>query len=188
MSATPLSDGEFGRLFEASHKALWAIAVGVVQDRTLAYDIVQEAAVIALGKRHEFDKRTSFSAWAGQIVRFVALNEGRKRNRQRAASIPQSSFGGPVASAPTPLSASGGDTRAGFRDPRLASALDALDDTARSCLVMRTVLDMPYPQIAESLGIPEGTAMSHVYRARAALRNALGSLSGPGPGRGEGAA
>ncbi|MFN0012834.1 MAG: RNA polymerase sigma factor [Phycisphaerales bacterium] len=180
--AAPLSQAEFGRLFEAHHKALWAIAVGVVQDRTLAHDIVQEAAVIALGKKHEFDSRTSFPAWAGQIVRFVALNEGRKRNRQRAAAIPQSSFPGPVARAPTPAPVSSGTVgAAGFRDGRLAAALDTLDDTARSCLIMRTVLDMPYAQIAESLGVPEGTAMSHVHRARAALRKALGTHNPSGP-------
>ena len=175
----PISDDEFGRLFAAHHKALWAIAVGIVSDRTLAHDIVQEAAVIALGKKHEFAPRTSFVAWAGQIVRFVSLNEGRKRQRHRASPIPQSSFGMPAAPATGPgLGTSAGGSGGGFRDPRLAEALDTIDATARSCLVMRTVLDMPYAQIAEALGIPEGTAMSHVHRTRAALRKALGSPNG----------
>ncbi len=177
--AARLSDTEFGRLFEAHHKALWAVAVGVLADRTLAHDVVQDAAVIALEKKHEFDRRTSFAAWAGQIVRFVALNEGRKRQRQRAGQLPQSSVGGPAASTPRSDEA-GGTGRSGFRDARLGPALDLLDDVARACLVMRTVLEMPYAQISESLGIPEGTAMSHVHRARAALRRALGSLSGSG--------
>ena len=180
----PVSVDEFGRLFAAHHKALWAIAVGIVSDRTLAHDLVQEAAVIALEKKHEFDPRTSFSAWAGQIVRFVSLNEGRKRQRHKASPIPQSSFGiapaAPTVSVPGTSGAEGASGN-GFRDPRLAAALDALDSTARSCLVMRTVLDMPYAQIAEALSIPEGTAMSHVHRARAALRKALVSISGSGP-------
>src|SRR5205085_11053883 len=69
----------FGAAFEASSRALWCIAAAIVKDRTLAHDVVQEAAVVALRKIDEFDPRTSFAAWAGQIVRFVALNARRGR-------------------------------------------------------------------------------------------------------------
>ncbi|MCA8975519.1 MAG: sigma-70 region 4 domain-containing protein [Planctomycetes bacterium] len=53
--------------------------------------------------------------------------------------------------------------------------LNCLRETTRICLLLRTVLDLPYPEIGEMLGIPEGSAMSHVHRARqqlvARLRN-----------------
>ena len=40
---------DFGTRFIESYRILWLIAAGIVQDRTAAEDVVQEAAVIALG-------------------------------------------------------------------------------------------------------------------------------------------
>ena len=45
-----------------------------------------------------------------------------------------------------------------------------LEETARTCLLLRTLRDMPYREISLLLDIPEGTAMSHVHRARQAMR------------------
>ena len=58
-------------------------------------------------------------------------------------------------------------------DDDVVAALMSLDETARACLLMKTVLDLPYREIAAALGVPEGTAMSHVHRARGALRERL---------------
>ena len=44
---------------------------------------------------------------------------------------------------------------------------------ARACLLLRAVQDLDYSELSRLLGIPEGTAMSHVHRARNALRRAL---------------
>ena len=41
---------------------------------------------------------------------------------------------------------------------------------------MRTLMDMPYHDISLALNIPEGTAMSHVHRARMNLRSKLADL------------
>ena len=48
------------------------LAAAILHDKTAALDVVQEAAVVAMNKLAEFDPRTSFAAWAGQIVRFLA--------------------------------------------------------------------------------------------------------------------
>ena len=53
--------------------------------------------------------------------------------------------------------------------------LNALEETPRICLLLRTLRNMPYKEIALALGIPEGTAMSHVHRARAAMRKSIDS-------------
>ncbi len=156
----------FESAFKASAKALWCIAAAIVKDRSLAHDIVQEAAVVAMGKMSEFDRNTSFAAWAGQIVRFTALNELRRKGK-----APKSGDDA--------LTSSGVRARPGASasDPeirgQLSTAMETLDDTARACLLMRTVMDMPYQEIGAALGIPEGTAMSHVHRSRQALRAKL---------------
>ena len=58
-------------------------------------------------------------------------------------------------------------------DDDVLKALDALEETARACLLLRTVMDMPYKEVSLALDIPEGTAMSHVHRARKTMRDRL---------------
>lgn len=166
-----LTSAEFSTLFQSNHRALWCIAAAITRDSVGAHDVVQEAAVIALGKLHEFDPSTSFTAWCGQIVRYSALNERRRGGRSRAISTDPAIMAetSPAAHSPEDVSMFSG---------ALAAALETLEETARACLLMRTVMDMTYKQIAEALGVPEGTAMSHVHRSRQALRARLESAAG----------
>lgn len=159
----------FASLFSGASKGLWCIAAAIVRDRSLAHDIVQEAAVTALGKLDQFSPGTSFAAWMGQIVRYTALNELRRGKRARTTPVdPHTMVHARANEASTP--------EMDGMDPALQSALDTLEDTARTCLIMRTVMDMPYRNISAALGIPEGTAMSHVHRSRTALRSVLAEV------------
>jgi RNA polymerase sigma factor (sigma-70 family) len=76
----------FAQHFKQSFAVLWTIAAGIVGDRAMAEDIVQEAALVGLNKFDQFQSGTSFTAWMGQVVRNVALNIARKEQRQRAGA------------------------------------------------------------------------------------------------------
>jgi RNA polymerase sigma-70 factor (ECF subfamily) len=67
-------------------------------------------------------------------------------------------------------------------DDQVLDALRDLAETARACLLMKTVMELDYKHIARVLGIAEGTAMSHVHRARSRMRAAL-SAEGLDAGR-----
>jgi len=163
MHSTPLSQSEFAQLFQEHARALWCIAVAVLGNRDEAEDVLQESALTGLAKRQEFVRGTSFAHWMGQVVRYTALNEGRRRRVRKASSVDglraTARDGPPDVSEPF--------------DDRVLAALASLDETARACLLMRTVLDFSYRQISESLQIAEGTAMSHVHRSRMRMRAAL---------------
>lgn len=180
----------FATRFESAWPTLWYIAAAVLGERSGADDVLQEAALVALSKLPQFDPQTNFTAWMSRIVRFVALNHARRRHKTSASSIdPQSMdvvvVGGPHATQRGPLINGRGELfpgQEGF-DDRVLAALRSLDETARACLLLRTLMDMPYREISLALDIAEGTAMSHVHRARAALRERLDLRT---PGRGEG--
>jgi RNA polymerase sigma-70 factor (ECF subfamily) len=70
------------------------------------------------------------------------------------------------------------DDQAIFDDDVL-SALKSLGADARCCLLLRVVEELSYHDISELMEIPEGTAMSHVHRAKAALRQRLGHTKAP---------
>jgi RNA polymerase sigma-70 factor (ECF subfamily) len=184
-----LTAEEFARCFQRGAPALWTLAAGILGDRTEAEDVLQEACLAALGKLDDFDPGTNFQAWMGRFVRNVALNESRKRARRQTRSTdPALLDGGPGARAPRngkhveppralfvrgELALDQGDF-----DDRVLSGLRELARVPRACLLLRSVLELSYAEIAELLAIPEGTAMSHVHRSRVFLRARLSGAGG----------
>ncbi|MFQ5492056.1 MAG: RNA polymerase sigma factor [Phycisphaerae bacterium] len=174
-------EAEFSAQFDACYRSFWLVAAGVVNNAALADDVVQEAAIIALNKLGEFEPGSNFRAWMGQIVRFVALNHLRKQRQRQAASLDPAILEVAVphspSSEPTPeLHLSGrGQLPEGQHhfDDRVVHALGSLSEVARACLLLRTVEGLSYVEVASLLDIPEGTAMSHVHRARRQMRERL---------------
>jgi RNA polymerase sigma-70 factor (ECF subfamily) len=185
-----LSTQQFARLFEEHWRLLWCASAAVLSDRTLAQDCVQQAAVIGLERLETFDAGTSFAAWMTQIVRHVSMNEARKGRRRRTSSMETEALDARTGKHEAPAFARAVTSRGGLTadqasfDDDLTGALDGLDETARSCLLLRVVVDLPYREIGQALGIPEGTAASHVHRARKALRERLSGTTGRGEGKG----
>lgn len=183
-----LSPAKFASHFQACSRELWCVAAGVLGRRDSADDVLQEAAVIGLGKLDSFDPGTSFAAWMAQIVRYVALNHRRKHQRSRTSAADQGLLEAqPAANSREPLGLThrGEVNRAheAFDDAML-QALENLEPVARECLLLRVVMDMPYKDVARIVGVPEGTAMSHVHRSRHTLRAALTKPhQGGSPGR-----
>lgn len=160
-----LSRDEFARALEEHRGLLVCLAASVLGTRAGAEDVVQEAAIVGLAKLDAFVPGTSFVAWMGRIVRYVALNQARSgaRSGARRSGADVERLSRP--SSPSPIAVD--------FDDRLMRALAGLAETARAALLLRTVLELGYREIAEVLEIPEGTAMSHVHRSREALRRAL---------------
>lgn len=178
-----LTTQRFAERFQDARGTLWCIAAAVTADRAAADDILQEAALIALGKLEQFDPATNFTAWMGKFVRFIALNHARRRKRAATASVDPQSFetlpvNGRMHKAPVdrmPSLTGHGQLAAESEafDDRVLGALRTLEETARACLLLRTLRDMTYRDIALALNIAEGTAMSHVHRARTAMRERM---------------
>ncbi len=178
-----LSPELFADRFTACSRTLWCVAAAIVGDQALAEDILQEAAVIALHKLDKFDPDTDFAAWMTQIVRYVALNHAHRRSRRHTVAVDPVHLNGKVAAdtRETRLELTGrgqlGVDHAdqGGIDDELLAALRLLDEDTRACLLLRVVMELPYSEISRTLGIPQGTAMSHVHRARRALHDQLTS-------------
>jgi RNA polymerase sigma-70 factor, ECF subfamily len=171
----------FAAEFTAASASLWTVAAGVLGHRNHAEDVLQEAAVIGLQKRATFTPGTSFVAWMARIVRFCAQNQRRRLRRRRTETWASDLIDASRASPPTIQRADAIDVHLetdasvdAFSDQVLL-ALQDLKPVARTCLLLKVVADREYREIATLLGIPEGTAMSHVSRARAALAQRLAS-------------
>jgi RNA polymerase sigma-70 factor (ECF subfamily) len=170
----------FAAHYREAYPRLTLVAAGVTGDRQAAEDIVQEAAVIAFEKAARFAPGSNFAAWLAEIVRRCALNHRRKKQLRRTfpadpVVLGQMDSGASPASESSPIARHTGeilDDQAAF-DDELMNALNQLSDDARSCLLLRTVEKLSYAEIAALMHMPEGTAMSHVHRSKAALREKL---------------
>jgi DNA-directed RNA polymerase specialized sigma24 family protein len=60
----------------------------------------------------------------------------------------------------------------------LQDALSRLDDTYRTPVLLYDVLGRSYAEIAELLGVAEGTVKSRIFRGRAELARQLGTSAG----------
>src|SRR5882762_3445782 len=179
---------DFSAQFKASFRTLWLVAVGITGDHGGAEDVVQEAALLALGKLDKFEPGTNFRAWMAQMVRYVALNHSRKRHKHKASALgPELEETGALASSQAAESAlrlgRHGELPAdqAFFDDQVVKALNSVSDVARACLLLRTLEQMEYSEISKVRQIPEGTAMSHVHRPRQHLRERLANLAPPTP-------
>lgn len=176
-----LTPAEFARRFEDASRLLWCVACGVVADRAAAEDVVQDAAMIALQKLDDYEPGTHFTAWMSRIVRYTALNQMRRLASRRRTEVSTGEedalerFAGrgdePVAQGVDRTGVLAADQT--LFDDRVVRALQGVGETARACLLLRVVGDLDYREISAALEIPEGTAMSHVHRARKSLRELL---------------
>jgi RNA polymerase sigma-70 factor, ECF subfamily len=168
------------------YQRMWLVAASVTGDRAEADDIVQQASMIALQKRADFVAGTNFAAWMSQIVRLTALNYRKKSGRRNLRiSDPVrmdksiSASASDAQDAKFPLTDDGRlrEDQTDF-DDELLSVLGELGDVARTCLLLRVVQQLSYDDIAQTLQIPAGTAMSHVHRAKQSIRERLKSHCG----------
>ena len=165
---------EFASHFGANYNRLWLMAASLIGDRSEADDIVQEAGIIAFQKLDQFKAGSSFSAWLAAIVRRCAANYTRKtRNRATYPADPRSlDFASEAENHVGPVLSSSGELLEGQMefDDQVLRVLNSLNPQARCCLLLRTVQQLSYAEIAELMAIPEGTAMSHVHRSKSTMR------------------
>jgi RNA polymerase sigma-70 factor (ECF subfamily) len=133
-----------------------------------AEDVAQDAFLAAYDKRATFRKGESFRPWLYRI----AVNRCLDRHRARTRRPPPLSIDeGPEAvdAGHDPL----GSMLAVERDARLQSAVDALPPKYKAVFLLRHVDDLSYEEIAVAADLPIGTVKTHLFRARAQLRQAL---------------
>src|SRR5690606_13677030 len=105
-----------------------------------------------------------------------------RRPRYRLETPRDGVDGDDVAAAAAPRSA-GADPAAGWSAAiDLERALRALPQAQRQVLLLVAFEDMSYEQVATVVGVPVGTVMSRLSRARSRLRQLLDPDAGAAPG------
>lgn len=153
----------FAQLATEGGRRMNALAVGILRDRELAEDAVQQALLSIWKDLPQLRDPQRFDAWSYKLLVRACYSEARKRKR-RMVEILGFEAREPVA----------GDDIGSVADrDQLERGFERLSLDHRAVVVMHHYLDMPLEAVAAALGIPAGTARSRFHRAMASLRAAL---------------
>jgi RNA polymerase sigma-70 factor (ECF subfamily) len=164
----------FAGLVRRYQRRVYAAALHILGNHGDADDVTQETFIRAYRGLNGFDGRADFFTWLYRITINTALNAMRSSKRGQALSDRsqvEADHGGGRPEAlgvlertPAEWALLSADLR------RVMEAVASLSPPLRITLVMATVDDVPYKQIAEILEIPEGTVAWRVNEARRLLR------------------
>ena len=133
-------------------------ARALVGDRATADDLVQDTLERAWSKLHLYRQGTDLRAWLFTVMHNVHVNKVRSSRPTDTLDdeMPELALRPPQADALL------------VRD--LDRAIALLPAEQRAVLLLVTLEDLSYEEVARTLGIPIGTVMSRLSRAREKLR------------------
>ena len=155
---------DMAQLIEPLIPALRRYARALLRDRSAADDLVQDGLERAIGRWHQRRADGNARSWLFAIVHNLALNRIRQSSR-RGLHLP-----------PEDADAFGSVPPAqehGLQHRDLLRALESLPEEQRSVVLLVSVEDLSYVEVAEVLKIPIGTVMSRLSRGRERLRQAM---------------
>lgn len=149
---------------------LYNFARWLTQDRAAAEDLLQETYMKALRGFSSFQQGTNFRAWMYKILRntFLTTQVGLKARAFVSFGSDDDKPTEPAA-AETPESVLLGRVEL----ETIQNALEKLPVKFREIILLSDLEEMSYQEIGETLGIPTGTVMSRLSRARKAMRELL---------------
>ncbi|HYN69935.1 MAG TPA: RNA polymerase sigma factor [Candidatus Eisenbacteria bacterium] len=141
---------------------LYSVAYRILRDADLAQDALQNALVTNWQQLPDLRDTDRFEAWSQRILVHACYAESRRRGRW-TATVRVIPF--------TPSTPDASDALAD-RD-EMERAFRRISPDHRAVFVLHHYLGLPLVEVAETLGIPAGTARSRLHNASRVLRSAI---------------
>jgi RNA polymerase sigma-70 factor (ECF subfamily) len=162
-----LSRSDFVVLIHEHAPALYRIAYRLVGDCHDAEDVVQDTLRSAWKSRANFECGRGQRAWLAAILRRRVIDRWRSTGRRVLLA----------GNSPLEVAVNGVDpTKNEFTD-EMQQALSQLPPELRESLLLVVVGELTHQETANALGVPLGTVLSRVSRARQRLRKNMLALS-----------
>jgi RNA polymerase sigma-70 factor (ECF subfamily) len=153
--------GTLGRI-EACVPALRRYAASLLRDRQEVDDLVHDCLVRALDRLHTRQQNAEMRPWLFAILRNLYVNRIRQAKVRGSADsldvVPDSAL----------MVMPRQEQQVATQD--IMRAVERLPEGLRSVLLLVTVEDLSYEEVAQVLNIPIGTVMSRLSRARERIR------------------
>lgn len=168
----------FEALMRRHNRALFRTARAILRDDAEAEDVLQDAYLQAYRAIGGFRGEAKLSTWLARIVANEALAKARKRARRaEIVRLQPGASETEVNEIPDERSDESPERSAQRVEMRrlLEAEIDALPDDYRVVFVLRAVQEMSVEETADTLGIPQATVRTRLFRARSLLREGLAS-------------
>jgi RNA polymerase sigma-70 factor (ECF subfamily) len=154
---------------ELQMASLRRYARALLRDKAEAEDLVQESLTRALSRADRFKPGTNLRAWLFTIMHNVHVNQVRQKI-SRPDEVPVDEVELRL------ITPARQESSIEMRD--LSRAVAALPEEQRQVLLLVALEGLKYDEVAEVLGIPIGTVMSRLSRARDAVRLKMSNEGG----------
>jgi RNA polymerase sigma-70 factor (ECF subfamily) len=155
--------------------ALYRTACRMTGESSSAEDLVQDAYLKGFRAYGTFEKGTNFKAWIFTILTNTFINEARRKS----PAVRDFADAEPAGEAEAVhLKAEEVDRLGDHLGDEAARALSKVPAEFRLPFLLSTFEELSYKEIAGVLGIPIGTVMSRLFRARKILRGELAAVAG----------
>jgi RNA polymerase sigma-70 factor (ECF subfamily) len=168
----PSGAPRFRELIEPHIDAAYSLARYLARDATAAEDIAQEALLKAF--RSVDGLRGEVRPWLLAIVR-NSYFDWRRRDNGRVVTGPAADAAFAAIPDDEQVSPESSLIRQGDV-AALRAAIEAIPEPFREALVLRDLEELSYREVAEITGVPMGTVMSRLARARRMLGERMGVL------------
>ena len=171
--------GRLGTIVRQNWRKVFNVAYKFVGKHDEAEDLTQDIFLKIFKALKTFDRRANFQTWIISISRNLCIDHYRSVRKERqtiARDVDTSDL--------QPASADRGPYQAvEHQDLRalLRQALQTLPVTLRTAVILRDLQELSYQEIADRLGLPEGTVKSRINRGRIELAHQLRRLQDKQP-------
>lgn len=153
----------FRRLYQSHVGMVYALCLRLAGNRTWAEELTQDVFVQVWERLGQFRGQSAFGTWLYRVAVNTTLMALRRSRRRSQRFDPARE----LEAVPDPVRPD--------RDARvdLEEAVGLLPPACRAVFVLFDVEGWPHAEIADQLGIAEGTSKAHLFRARRLLRELL---------------
>jgi RNA polymerase sigma-70 factor (ECF subfamily) len=153
-------------LYDTHAPRVYSLAYRMSGDPEKAREFTQDTFIRAFARLSQFRGDAAFSTWLHRIVVTVISNARRSEVRfAREVALDEANL----------IEAAAADAEPDLKEC-IARAVENLSEAYRTTLVMHDIEGYTHAEIAEILGVPEGTSKSRLSAARAQLRQELAAF------------
>ena len=162
------------RIVRLHWRKVFNVAYKFVGKHDEAEDLTQDIFLKIFKSLDTFDRRANFQTWLISVSRNLCIDHYRsvRKERETIDRDVNANELTPAAVEQSPVAALEQRDRVAL----LRRALKLLPATLRTAVVMRDIQELSYQEIADRLGLPEGTVKSRINRGRSELARQIKKL------------
>jgi len=155
-------------------RKVFNVAYKFVGRQDEAEDLAQDIFLKLFRSLKTFDRRANFSTWLISVSRNLCIDHYRSMRREH--DVVTHDVDVVTLARPSALDSPQVALERRDRVALLRAALDKLAPSLRTAVMLRDIQELSYQEIAEKLGVPEGTVKSRINRGRTELARQIARL------------